>query len=188
MSKYPIEKVNDAVAQFKSSMEEGLRNISKACKLYVEVIDANPDASERFRSELPFISEACWANFELVGRGLMHQELIWGGGRSANKLKELPYSQQKRAIEEGIDVLVSNDETLRVKPENLTAFQVKQVFNGRHIRDVAEQRAYMESLKVIDHKIKQADFSYSIVKGELVVKAPTRFSKTELVHILGEML
>jgi hypothetical protein len=184
-------EVSQAVEQFKHFMEEGVRNIAKACKLYVSALEADSRAGELFRESCPFISEASWADFELVGRGLMHHELIWGGGKCANKLKALPFSQQKSALEEGIKVLVSNGDTLSVRPDKLTPFQARQTFDGNKIRDVAAQRAWLESLKTVTGRSKKAETvvgGYSIHKGELVVNGPVKFTKQDLVSILGRML
>lgn len=186
-----LTKLDDGITQFKELMEAGIQNIAKACKLYVSLIDEDTEAAERFRDACPYISEGTWADFELVGRGMMHHELIWGGGRCANKLKALPFSQQKLAMEDGVKVLTSTGDTLTVRPDRMTPFQVRQAFDNGHLRDLAAQRAWLESAKAAPAKGKKAkelEGGFTIHKGQLTVTGTVTFSKADLIGILGRML
>jgi hypothetical protein len=179
-----------AIAEFKMCFEDGVSNIVKACNAYVKAIDNNPDAQEEFRKAFPIISEGAWASFEAVGRKIIHHRLLFGDNPAFNKLKRLPYSQQESAIENGIEILVEGGDTLKVKPENLTAFQRKQAFTEDHVRSLPEQKAYLESLKIIEGKTQKAGSPYEI-KGQKIIIPPhavsLEFTRQEWARILAEI-
>lgn len=177
----------NAIEEFKTLIENGIASIVQACEKYVEALDSDKDANEKFHSAFPMIDEATWANFELIGRKLMHHKLLFTGGKAINKLKLLPYSQQEVALEKGIDLLVSNGDILKVKPDCMTPFQIKQIFDGEHIRSLPQQKAYLESLKIIATKSHPVIETYVIKSGKVIFPAQSEYTRKEIARILMEM-
>jgi hypothetical protein len=184
------ELIKSAIESFKECFENGISNIVKACNAYVNAIDSDPNASEEFKKAFPLISEGAWASFEAVGRKIIHHRLLFGDNPAFNKLKKLPYSQQEKAIEQGIEILVNGGDILKVKPENMTAFQRKQAFIDDRIRSIPEQKAYLESIKIMESKTVRVEMPYEI-KGQKVVfpahDRPVEFTRQELARILAEI-
>lgn len=67
-------------------------------------------------------------------------------GRLCSCVASLPIPQQRAMLaDEPVQLLTTAGDTLNMPPSKLTAFQVRQVFGHGHIRDAAEQRAWLES-------------------------------------------
>lgn len=145
MSKEIITK--SAIESFKSAWTNGMNNILKACKIYVEAIDNDETQKEKFREAFPQISNVAWARIESTGRGAIHHLLLCDSSPIAPKLRKLPFSEQKQALENGIEYLTSKGDVLKIKTQNLLPEQIAQVMAGNHIRDIAEQRAWIETQK-----------------------------------------
>ncbi len=186
------EMVKSPVSEFKSAWINGMQEILKACKIYVAAIDENPEVKQEFQEAFPKISDCAWARIERVGREQMHYLLLCDSSPAADKIRKLPYSEQKQILEGGIEVLTSTGDRLKIKAENLTREQVKQVIASDHIRDVAAQKAYIESQKTVD-KICHARATGKPVDNWVVtgrtlrVNAPTSFSRQQLLNILQDM-
>ncbi len=181
-----------AINKFGELFTKGIGYLLKACKLYVKTIDDNPDAIYDFQEAYPDISSTAWRRFESVGRGSLHVKLLTNLTTGAKKLGKCSFAEQSKYVEEPLDVLLPNNDVLKVSIHNLQPDQVKQVFASDHIRNRSEQRAYIESLKTtkaIETSQKEsADISlpYQIKRGKLIVGNVT-FTKSDLVRILVQL-
>jgi hypothetical protein len=177
-----------AVEEFKNAWLKGMENLLAACKIYVEAIDADETAKEKFREAMPKVSGAMWSRIEKVGRGQVHYMLLCDTSHAACKISKLPYSEQKEVIECGVEVLTTDGTTLKVRPENLTPAMSSQVIAKDHVRDIAEQKAYLESMKTIaDTESKKMTDMWQVKGKMLHVLAPTAFTRQQLVNILQDI-
>lgn len=182
------EITKQAIQEFKDAWTTSMNNLAKACKIYVDAIDNNPEAKKEFRKSFPSLSIQAWSRIEAVGRNQMHYLLLSDTSLAAGKLRKLPYSEQKKAIEDSIEVLAQDGTCLKVKSENLTFQMIKQVIARDHIRDIPAQKAYIESQKTIKEiKSKKPRELWSIKRNMLEVYAPSSFSRKQLLKILQEM-
>ena len=199
-----MANIQKTVAQYAVEITKALKtandSILKASKLYVKCIDANKDNKIKLKN-LVALPETVFSNMERIGRGQMDQRLLVTHNRAETKLLSMPLSQQKKALDDGIDVLMSNNAVLRVKPVNLTPSQVKQVFASDHIRDKAEQKNYLEEQKkireyaaVIEPKKEEKQINkrpvkpFEIKAGKLIVNEAKTFDRKELFDILSKMV
>jgi hypothetical protein len=179
-----------AVEEFKQAMSQGLSKIYEACKIYVSEIQKGNKV--QFQKSLPEIPEQAWIKFELIGRGQLHQRLLYGGGAAQSAVSVLPMSQQEDVINNGVELLLTNGETLNVSVENLTRLQIKQVFNSGNIRSIAAQRAWLESEKTHKshpainrdtHKVTKKGLEVFDIDGNPFIT----FSRIELLAFLQQM-
>jgi len=182
------EITKTAINEFKSAWTTGMENIYKACKIYVTAIDKEPEIKQAFRDAFPQICAQAWSRIENTGRGQMHYALLCDTSPAAEKLRKLPFSEQKKAIEIGFEVLTDTGDVLKVKTENLTRTLINQVIAKDHIRDIPAQKAYRESQKIIVKLNKDKPSNMWQIKGNtLVVVAPTTFTRQQLLNILQDI-
>lgn len=177
-----IEKM---IEEFKSLIQTGLESIAKASAVYVKAIDDNPNNHQRFADACPLVPASAWSGFEAVGRGWLDYRLLLNGGTANKIMRKLPRSQQTAALDNGVELLLGDGDTLMVKVENLTPKQAKQVFASDHVRSLGEQRAYIESLHAPQPKVYKP--SYTIKRGVLHINAATKLTRKEITRILMEM-
>ncbi len=177
-----------AIDHFGELMAQGFDKINQACKVYVEAIDSNPELKSNFIKAYPDIPAGVWARYELVGRGGLDYRLLWIGGPGPRMLKKMPISDQKKYIEKPVDLLLSNGDKIKVDIRKLRPKQAKQVFADDHVRDAAEQRAWIEDQNTQSNlkANKDAKQPYRIENGFLVV-GKIKFGKKDLHRILIRM-
>jgi hypothetical protein len=110
---------------------------------------------------------------------------------------KLPYAEQKELEGGSVDVLVPSSggyDTLKIAVENLTKEHCKQVFQGRCLRDLAEQRAYLASREqrakedAVRDLVGSDERAYFISgKGNVVFTKPCELTRKELLRILEDL-
>jgi len=177
-----------SIDEFKKTWILGMESLLNSSKIYVKSIDADKNAKELFREAFPKLSNTAWSRIESVGRGQMHYTLLCDTSPSAEKVRKLPYSDQQNVIEYGVEVLATDGTVLKVKAENLTADMSKQAIAMDHVRDISEQKAYIESRKTIASLQAQKPKDLWQVKNKLLqVHAPTAFTRQQLMSILQDI-
>lgn len=111
------------------------------------------------------------------------------------KAEMLPVQDQKRLIEQAaVDLVVMKDgatEVLKVDPRKLQNKQIQQVFARGHIRDAAEQRAWVENKMFPKAKKVGVEGDASVCrvnKGWLIIPGPCRLSEKDLLMFLNQMV
>ena len=182
------EMVTRAVEEFKKEWFSGMESLLKASQTYVKAIDSDEKAKELFKAAFPKMSNVAWSRIESVGREQMHYTLLCDTSAAAEKVRKLPYSDQKAVIESGVDVLTVDGTTLKVKTENLTAEMSRQAIARDHVRTVPEQKAYIESLKtIVSIEAKKPKDLWQVKNRLLQVHAPTAFTRQQLINILQDI-
>lgn len=177
-----------AVEEFKQAWAQGIESIIAACDIYVETIDKDKNAKKQFMDAMPKINSSGWSLIENIGRGNTYHGLLFDQSSISDKLIRLPYSEQKSAYESGIEVLTDNGDVLKVNIENLTTEFTKQVFAKKHIRDIAAQKAYRESMKInIKLESEKPKELWTIKNKQLVTFGPCSFTRQQLLNILQDI-
>jgi hypothetical protein len=184
-----VQVQNSAIKEFGSLFLKGFECLLKACQLYVQTIDKDPDSVYGFQEAYPDIPSSAWRRFEAVGRGSLHVKLLTNLTVGAKKLERCSFIEQSKYIENPVDVLLTDGDVLKVDIHNLQPSQVKQVFAKDHVRSKSEQKAYIESIKSnrsLDTIRKARVQPYEIVKGKLIV-GDLSFTRSDLIKILALM-
>lgn len=176
----------NSIVQFGKLLKQGLEYIKEACQIFVRAIDENPINLDKFKESYD-LTETAWVRFEQVGRGILHEKLLTDYSAGARKLKRLPFSQQSKYIAEPIPVLINGGDILKVQLSNLTPAQCKQVFDEDHVRNPAEQRAYIETQKMTQFK-EVSSVPFIIKNSRLIVKEKdVAFTAAQLKKIILEI-
>jgi hypothetical protein len=170
----------------------GIEAWLEAGRLLVETLDGGATLEDI--AESAGVSKDILARFEQIGRNNLYPRLLASTSPGARALTACPYSEQKNYCHNPVKLLVMHGgqpDTLLVPLDNLTTDQCKQVFCRGHIRDISEQRAYLESKMEADRMQKVyevEDGAGYVLKGRTVVfKRGVALSKDDLIQILGRM-
>lgn len=184
-----LVETRDYVQEFADALGFGLESIVKAAGIYVEAVDANPENAisfhEAFRDTIP---ASAWTSFEAVGRKWMHPKLLLGGGgRYSNKIKKLPYSVQKQVFDgQRFQLLTKDGGKLNVDIREVTPEQAEQLLDGQHIRNLAEQKAYLESMKTMGGEDPEP-MPYTIRNGKVCFRRGATLTRQEIKRLLADM-
>jgi len=194
-----FKTVTEVAMAIQQELEKAEDAILLASKIYVSYID-DEKAKVRELKELLGFSYETYVSMERIGRGIMDQRLIFTETKARKKLAAAPKSQQKKALDKGLEVLVDNGEVLRVKIDDLTSNQIKQVFAGDHVRSIAEQKNYIRNRKAqmefaaklnipkVEKEPEKILPIYEIKKGKLIINKPTELSRKEVFDILSKLV
>jgi len=131
------------IKQFAEALQAGRDSIKIACNILCGLVDANPNAYRDIQKEHPEISSNLLANLERVGRGAMHEALLFDSSPAAKRIAMLPASQQKALYEGTVKVVsVANGKTYvdDKKVTQLSKQEVAVVFTpDNQVRKIDEQ-------------------------------------------------
>lgn len=185
MNKLQLSKVEE----FKQAFARGMESIVSASEIYVQAIDENPNMKDVFIAECAdFIPASAWSGFEAVGRKWLHPKLLMGGGgKYASKIKRLAYSDQEAVFSgKRFEMLTAEGQVLKVDIRQVEPDQADQLFDGTHIRTMAEQKAFIEARK--SKPAEEVDvMPYVITDGKVSFRRGVALNKTEMRRILQEM-
>lgn len=194
-----VQKLNtqgqwpDYVLAFRDAYNGARDGLLRAGEIYVRAIDEDPERAKEFRAALPDFSERIWSQLELMGRHqVLPQLLLSTSIPYREQLKRLPFTQQKRIVEdrEPIELLVNEDDILKVDVNSLTPEQAKQVFRGDHMATLGEQKAWLVDREG-KAKLTKGDpidsMPYVIQGNKLLVKRNTQFTLRDLRNIIKLM-
>lgn len=186
MNQQLTRTTEDAIQAFGEAFRRGMEVIEEACAIYVSQIDTDSTAAARFATAFPEVPPGAWAGFEAVGRKWMDRRLLSVGGRLGTCMKRLPRSQQTAALDDGVDLLTPNGDTLHTSVFNLTPKQVRQVFSD-HVRTSAEQKAWMVSEGLANSDPVPRSDPWVILGTKLRVREACDIEKKDIARILYEL-
>jgi hypothetical protein len=188
-----LENQNPLVSEIVSLITRGIECWSKAGEIVVKLIDDHLMTIPEIAGNSEFLTEDIVARFEQLGRKQILPQLLVADYPAAKHVIKLPYSEQSRAVDAGVELLVMGDEghsTLKVAIGNLTPLQCKQVFAKDAIRSLPAQRAYIESQKT-DNEIKNRVFNneaiWKVTGRKVVFFKPCQMTARELAQIIAEI-
>lgn len=182
--------VQSKIEQFVKCIQSGIEEWIKAGEIVCEILDDDPESIEIICQRIPGMSRDIIYRFEQIGRKKIHPNLLLSGCMGYKKLAKMPYSQQEAYSKAPIPVLVckNNDEydTMLIKAENLTPDQCKQVFSDSMVRDIAMQRAWLESEKrnMVINGIATEHLPYVVKGNKVVFRKDVELCKKELNSII----
>lgn len=191
-----LKEFKSLFAQITSLFTEGVKKWVQAGEIIMDLIDTHGLTPESISQGMDRkMSEEIVIRLEQLGRKKIIPELLILSCPAQSYGFHLPYKKQEKLIvkEEAIEVVMMDPSgssyTLNVLFSNLTAFQCRQVFSKGVIRDLAAQRAWLESekTKVQVKTVPRAVSTYDIIGNSVVVNQPCRFTKRDLLRMLKEL-
>jgi hypothetical protein len=157
---------NDHVQKCLELLINGRNCFVQAAKLYCEHIAPNEELKEAMVDA--GISREMMRRLEAIGRNRLIPELLDATGNQ-RKLLRCSIDDQRKYYKSPIEVLIVGGDVLKVKVEDMTPLQIKQVFAGDRIRNIAAQRAWQESGKTGLHQGTKQQAEVFVKAGKLVI-------------------
>lgn len=182
----------DYVMAFRDALNGARDGLTKAAEIYVQAIDEDPERTKEFRAALPYIPERTWGQFEAIGRHQVDPRLLLGdGGPHRERIKHLPYTVQKRILEgEQVELLVGENDSLRVDVRHVTPDQAAQLLANDHVRNAAEQKAWLMDQEK-RARLAKGDpvetLPYVIAGNKVTFKRNLTLTLRELKHLIQVM-
>ena len=160
----------------------------KAGKILVEMLDSG-ETNLADVSEKTGLTPGVLSRFEQLGRNQLVPELLIANYPASKYIQKLPYSEQKRLIDDSIEVLASDQgDKLNVMPKNLTTSQCKQVFTSNSVRDLGGQRAWVESRKQKkSESVTITEMPYHISGSKVFFDQGCTMKASQLISILAQL-
>jgi hypothetical protein len=184
---------NPLITEFVSLVAQGIECWNKAGDLVVKMVDQQGKTISEIAEACDFLTEDIVTRFEQLGRKQLVPNLMVAEYPAARHLVRLPYSEQKRAIEASVELLVlegKEHSLLKVAVENLTPAQCRQVFDGDQIRSIGAQRAWLEdkrSAQEIREALDTPTPIYQVRGKRVVIKRPCELTAGQLAQIISEI-
>jgi len=174
------------ISAFADAVKQGVEAFETAGKLLVEMLDADPSAKEKITEAQPWLTPEMLDLFERVGRRQLYSKLLLNESPGFLALRRCNYAEQERYFTDTVPMLIESSkgyETLNVALMDMTRDQVRQVFAGKHIRALPEQRAWMESERRKMPPSVSIDEPYEIRRKKLIVTRPCEFTASQLLDL-----
>lgn len=182
------EGSDDSIDRFLEAMKRGYEGVKDAAEIARAAIEKDPEWPEKVAERAPLFGASHVRRFADIGLKYI-AELSFASSPGASALRRLPVSIQEKVFGKSISLLIQNGEMLLVDINALTKEQAKQVFASDHVRDAAEQRAWIESEKTKAGRnlipLQDAQ-QWSIRRGKAII-AGLSFTKRQLQRIVDQM-
>jgi hypothetical protein len=181
------------ITEFIALITQGIECWNKAGEIIVQLLDEHDMTISEIAETSEFLTEDILTRFEQLGRKQLIPRLLVADYPAARHLVRLPYSEQKRAVETSIDLLLfdgKDTSVLKVSVENLTPAQCRQVFDGDQVRSTGAQRAWLEDKRAtqeIRDVLSSPGALYQVRGKRVVFKRPCELSAGQLAQIIAEI-
>jgi hypothetical protein len=185
MSKTTTTTITAAtIDRFKAALAQAVDGMKTAAAIYIDAINSGTD--QELRDAMPQLAPRSWNMLESIGMGTMDPRLFFEGGAAAHALRRLPVSEQKRALDKGVEVYAGGTDRMVVPVHKITPEQAKLVFAYDHVRDLPEQRQILQTEAVV-RKPAAPRQGYEVGKNAVMINVPMKLTKNDLLRILAEM-
>lgn len=183
-----LKNNDERMQQFFSALQRGADALEEAGKILIEMIDEDASVKERIMEQHPEITEDVLETFERIGRRQLYHRLCLLEAAGIRALKKCPYSEQVKYSTEPLPMLLMGGagEQLAVPVQALTPEQVRQVFGPHRVRNLAEQRAWMENQRAKPQPLEKSK-PYTLAKGKITFHEPVTLSTSDMARLLSEM-
>ena len=181
------------ITEFVALVTQGIECWNKAGEIVVRLLDEHNMTIADIAETSELLTEDIVTRFEQLGRKQLIPCLLVADYPAARHLVRLPYSEQKRAVETSVDLLVCEGKetsVLKVSVENLTPTQCRQVFDGDQVRSIGAQRAWLEDRRAtqeIRDVLSSPGPLYQVRGKRVVFKRPCELSAGQLAQIISEI-
>ena len=181
------------IPEFVALVTQGIECWNKAGEIVVRLLDEHNMTIADIAETSELLTEDIVTRFEQLGRKQLIPCLLVADYPAARHLVRLPYSEQKRAVETSVDLLVcegKDTSVLKVSVENLTHTQCRQVFDGDQVRSIGAQRAWLEDRRAtqeIRDVLSSPGALYQVRGRKVVFKRPCELSAGQLAQIISEI-
>jgi len=166
----------------KQAMSDFINSGYEIAKRFAHSVERDADFFDFIIVQYPEIPRGYWRRMLKVGCGHLDFRILSGGVRFGNRVERLPIHEQRRLLDNPVNLLLHNGDILVTSAHKLQAEQLKQVVAYDHIRDVAEQRAYLEDNQMNTVK-KRKSVIVSLDGDDFIVDDVSVTSKKVILYI-----
>lgn len=178
------------INEFLSLFKQGYDAWVKAGEILVQMIDRDLDVIDVILDRYPDLNAGILRQFEKMGRKQLHPLLLLESTPGEARLARLPYSEQVRHIDKPVEIIVETEagpDTMSVQTKHLTRLQAEQVFAKDHVRNLAEQRAWLMDRRERSVTDALQTHPWRIVGRNHVEVAGVRLTRKQVLEILKEL-
>ena len=190
LTKTQGRKIQEHIEGVKLAMTDSAKAITVAAQHYYDALKLNPKARDLFNDAFPTVSSQTWSGFIRIASGEMDCRLLFDATPAARALTYCDSDTQAHYLDNPVPVSCGNGDTILVQLDKMTSEQARQVFNRGAVRDIAEQRAWIETQKtrkniICNPTVDKANEVF--VKGAHLHVGSLKLSRAELLRYLGQM-
>lgn len=180
-------KIAEAVREFGANLKGAVESLARAARVYADAVAKYGDeACEAFQNAYPGVTPATWDKMRRVANGGLVPEAMLISDRAAARIERLPLKEQQKMLggKKTLRVVTARG-TVEDKPlSRLSPCEYDAVFSqSGKIRTESEQRKFYADAAAR----KRVTKDYAIEGNCLRVFRATKFTKAELVEIVGRM-
>ena len=130
------------------------------------------------------IGDDVWRTLDDVASGRVDVRVFSLPYRLSKPLRRLPQVTQRKLLDEGVEILSTDNSSIRVPLPELTIDMTRQVIAGGRVRSLSEQAAWKKAQAPQEENAHTLT-DYDIKPGKLIVHRPFVFKTKDLIRILG---
>lgn len=175
---------------FYAAIQRGKEALEEAGRILVELIDENPAVKDQIMAENPEITEDVLETFERIGRKQLYYRLCLIEAPGIRALKRCPYSEQVKYMTDPLPLLLVNGkdstDSLSMPVHALAPEQVRQVFGAHRVRNLGEQRAWLEAQRGKPRPVETGK-PYTLAKGRITFHEAVTLTASDMARLLAEI-
>jgi len=180
-------EIANAVREFGANLKGAVECLARSARIYADAVAKYGDeACAAFQNAYPGVTPATWGKMRRVANGGLVPEGLLLSDRAASRIERLPLKEQQKMLggKKTLRVVTPRGEVRDKGLSKLTPIEYDAVFSqSGKIRTVDEQRKFYA-----DAAARQsARMDYAVEGNVLRVFRATKFTKAELVKIIGGM-
>ena len=183
-----ITNYNKLIKDIADLIAEGIQAWTIAGEHLVEILDNSNKTIFEVANSLD-MDPNILARFEQLGRRQLVPQLLMDNYPASKHIQKLTFSMQEELVGGSVEVLAAdNNDKLLIATKNLTPQQCKQVFTKNGVRDLAAQRAFIESnRRQKKDVVVVSENPYRINKKEVIFERGCKLKASQLINILAQI-
>lgn len=180
-------EIANAVREFGANLKGAVECLARSARIYADAVAKYGDeALAAFQSAYPGVTPATWDKMRRVANGGLVPEGLLLSDRAASRIERLPLKEQQKMLggKKTLRVVTQCGEVKDKGLARLTPIEYDAVFSqSGKIRTVDEQRKFYADAAARQ----RVTPAYTIEGNVLRVFRATKFTKAELIEIVGRM-
>lgn len=180
-------KIAEAVRTFGANLKGAVESLAAAARVYADAVSKYGDeACDAFQKAYPGITQTTWDKMRRVANGGLVPEAMLISDVAASRIERLPLKEQQKMLggKKTLRVVTQSGNVKDKALSKLTPIEYDAVFSrSGKIRNEDEQRKFYADAAAR----RRVTPDYTVEGNVLRVFRATKFTKAELVEIIGKM-
>ena len=180
-------EIMQAVREFGATLKGAVEQLAQSARIYTDAVTKYGDeACDAFQKAYPGITQTTWDKMRRVANGGLVPEAMLISDVAASRIERLPLKEQQKMLggKKTLRVVTQRGEVKDKGLSKLTPIEYDAVFSrSGKIRSVDEQRKFYADAAAR----RRVTPDYTVEGNVLLVFRATKFTKAELIEIIGRM-